>query len=335
MLLHPGVIALVIGSGIVLLLILFASATGIRIINRWDIKSSSEEQLDLERKTYLISTLVQYTLLFEIISLFLFIYTADDMHNILAGAMCATGSFNANPYGFPALYVKVISLFISAAWIAVNYIDNKAQDYPLIRMKYKLLLFILPLVLSEYILEIMYFRGIDPNVITSCCGVLFSEGGIGIASSLASIPVVPMVIIFYSLFAIVIVSGISVIRSGSKFYTIFFALVSGIFFIVSIASVISFISLYFYQLPSHHCPFDMLQAEYYYTGYPLYFSLFMGSFFGMMTGIIELFKHIPSLSSVIRLIQRKWALIAVCSFALFVAITLIPIIFLPFSLRGY
>lgn len=335
MLLHPGVIALVTGSGIVLLLILFASATGIRIINRWDINSSSEEQLELERKTYLISTLVQYALLFEIISLFLFIYTADDMHNILAGAMCATGSLNANQYGFPALYVKVIALFVSATWIAVNFADNKAQDYPLTRLKYKLLLFVIPFVFLEYILEIQYFLGIDPNVITSCCGVLFSEGGLGAGSSLASIPVIPMEIVFYSVFLIVIVSGISVIRSGRKIYTIIFSLVSGIFFIVSIASVISFISLYFYQLPSHHCPFDMLQAEYYYIGYPLYFSLFIGSFFGMMTGVIELFKHIPSLSSVIRLIQRKWALTALCSFTLFVVITLIPIIFLPFSLRGY
>lgn len=335
MLLHPGVIALIIGSGIVLLLILFASATGIRIINRWDIKSSSEEQLILERKTYLISTLVQYALLFEIISLFLFIYTADDMHNILAGAMCATGSLNANPYGFPALYVKVMALFVSTTWIAVNFIDNKAQDYPLTRLKYKLLLFIIPFVLLEYILEIQYFLGIDPNVITSCCGVLFSEGGSGAGSSLASIPVIPMEIVFYSVFLLVTVSGISVIRSGKKLYTILFSLVSGIFFIISIAAVISFISLYFYQLPSHHCPFDILQSEYYYIGYPLYFSLFIGSFFGIMTGIIEPFKKIASLSSIIRLVQRRWVLIALYSFALFVVITLIPIIFLPFSLRGY
>lgn len=335
MFLHPGVIALILGSGIILLLILFASASGIRIISRWDIKSSSEEQLILERKTYLVSTLVQYALLFEAVSAFLFIYTADDMHNILVGAMCATGSLNANPYGFPVLYIKVLSLFVSAAWIAVNYIDNKAQDYPLTRMKYKLLLFILPLVLSEYFLEILFFLGIDPNVITSCCGVLFSEGGPGTASSLAAIPVLPMQITFYSVFLLTATSGIGVIRSGSRLFPVFFSILSGIFFLVSVASIISFVSLYFYQLPSHHCPFDMLQKEYYYTGYPLYLSLFFGSFFGMMTGPIGIFRKIPSLADIVPTVQRKWALISICFITMFVVITLVPMIFLPFSLRGY
>ena len=33
---------------------------GIRIIRRWDLTSGSEEQLALERRTYLISTILSY-----------------------------------------------------------------------------------------------------------------------------------------------------------------------------------------------------------------------------------------------------------------------------------
>jgi ABC-type transport system involved in cytochrome c biogenesis permease component len=91
MILQPGVLALIVGSSIILLLLLLAAVLGLKILFRWDITSSSEEQLDLEKKTYLVSTLVQYGLLFEVVSVFLFIYTADDLHNLLVGAMCATG----------------------------------------------------------------------------------------------------------------------------------------------------------------------------------------------------------------------------------------------------
>jgi hypothetical protein len=107
------------------------------------------------------------------------------------------------------------------------------------------------------------------------------------------------------------------------------------FFVVSIAAVISFISLYFYQIPTHHCPFDILQAEYYYAGYPLYFSLFAGSFFGAMTGIIEPFRKIRTLSDLIPAVQRRWALIAIAALTVFVLISLVPMVFTPFTLEGY
>lgn len=335
MLLHPGILSLIAGSGITLLLLSSAAVTGIRILLKWDITSSSEGQLALERKTYLVSTLVKYGLMFEVISLFLFIYTADDMHNLIVGAMCATGSLNANPYGFPSLYARVASVFLSSSWIALDYIDNKAEDYPLIRKKYMLLMFLVPVVVSSYILQFKYFRHIDPNVITSCCGVLFSEGGPHMAGSLASLPVRKTEIAFFSTFLIMVASGLAVFRGGRKPYTLILSLISIIFFAVSIISIISFISLYFYQLPSHHCPFDILQSGYYYIGYPLYAALFTGSFFGVMTGTIEPFRKIPSLSGLIPGIQKRWALISVCAVTVFIIISLTPMVFLPFTLEGY
>jgi hypothetical protein len=333
--LHPGVLALILGSGVTLLLLLFASALGIKILRKWDVSSSSEEQLMLERRTYLVSTLVQYGLLFEVVSIFLFIYTADDLHTLLVGAMCATGTLNANQFGFPALYAAIAAVFLSASWIALNYLDNRAEDYPLTRKKYLLLLFIVPFVAAGYLLEIGFFSRLDPNVITSCCGVLFSEGGQGIASSLASLPVRPTEIVFYSLLSLMAVAGIAVAKGGGKPYTLLLSLLSGLFFFVSIAAIVSFISLYFYQMPTHHCPFDILQSHYYYVGYPLYAALFSGCFFGMMTGVVEPLKKIPSLSGIIPAIQKKWALIATITIIFFLIITLIPMIFLPFRLEGY
>ncbi len=335
MFMQPGIIALLLGSGITLVLLAYASFLGVKIWRNWDIGSNSEAQLALERTTYLVSTLVKYGLLFEIVSVFLFIYTADDLHNLLVGAMCATGSLNANSFGFPALYAKIAVLFLAAGWIALDSLDSKAEDYPLTKKKYKLLLLIVPFVVAGYVLQIKYFGGIDPNVITSCCGVLFSEGGTGVGSSLASLPVRPTEVVFYSLFLIIFFVGVIALKSGRKLFMVLLALLSAFFFFVSIAAIVSFISLYFYQIPTHHCPFDILQAGYYYAGYPLYVSLFAGSFFGTMAGVIQPLGRIKTLSAIIPAVQRRWTFIALAAFTVFVLITLIPIVFSPFTLEGY
>lgn len=335
MILHPGILALYTGSLITLLLTLFAAALGVRILLKWDMTSSADTQLVLERRTYLISTIVQYGLFFEILSAFLFIYTADDLHNLLVGAMCATGSLNANPYGFPALYARIATLFAAASWIAINHVDTRAEDYPLTRRKYALLLCLIPLMLTADVLQLLYFLNIDPDVITSCCGTLFSEGGAGLSSSLASLPPVTMRTVFFSLFAVTALAGTAAaVRGGRKLILLYTAL-SLVFLSVSVASVISFISLYFYQIPTHHCPFDILQSGYYYVGYPLYVSLFTGGFFGFMAGVVTFFEKIGSLAPIIPGIRRRWIILSVSGFAVFVILSVLPMLMTSFTLEGY
>ena len=107
MILHPGILALIVGSSIVLAMMVYAGWIGVRVLRSWDFDSSSAEQLTLERETYLGSTLAIFALGFQIVSALLFLFTIDDIHELFVGAMCATGSLNANPVGWTALAVKV------------------------------------------------------------------------------------------------------------------------------------------------------------------------------------------------------------------------------------
>ncbi len=84
-------------------------------------------------------------LAFELLSLFLFIYTADTLSSLFVGAMCAAGSLNVNGFGYPAVILKIVNFLLAGLWLIINYTDNKAHDYPLIKIKYGLLLFITPI----------------------------------------------------------------------------------------------------------------------------------------------------------------------------------------------
>jgi len=325
--LHPGILALVLGSSFVFLMTLFSAAVGAIILRRWDLDSSSPYQLALERRTYLISTVMNYALGFQAVSLFLFLYVVEDLHQLFVGAMCATGSLNANPIGWYALASKIAVFFCSGFWIELNSIDQRAEDYPLVKLKYKLLLLILPLMALDLWLLIAYFNGLDPDIITSCCGSLFSESGSGAGSSLASLPVKTSMILFYSVAGLFLLSGSGTLYSKKGWLRYIFSIATGVFFFCALAAIVSFISIYIYEMPTHHCPFDIIQQGYHFIGYPLYISLFSAAFFGILPGCFQALKKKPSLKSIIAKSERKWIFQALGWGGVFVLLVSYSVIF--------
>jgi len=247
--------------------------------------------------------------------------------------MCAAGSLNVNKYGYPALVMKIICFFLCGIWLIVNYTDNKGLDYPLIRFKYKLLLVITALLGLETYLVIGYFMELRPNVITSCCGTLFSTDADSFAGSIASLPSIPSKVLFYLSVVLVIRSGIHFLVTGKA--ARIFSYFSNWLFLFSFMAVISFISLYYYELPTHHCPFDLLQRDYNYIGYPLYLALFAAGITGAGAGVIDRFKEAPSLKSAIPGLQKKLCLLSMIGYTVFTLIATYPIIFSGFILEGY
>lgn len=320
MILHPGILALLLGSTLTLLMLIYASVHGTIIISRWDYDSSSAYQLLLERRTYLISTLVNSGLVFQIGSVVIFAYTMDDIHRLFVGAMCATGSLNANPIGWFALLMKMAIFFLAGFWITLNNIDRRAEHYPLIQIKYWFLLALLPLMVLDLFLQLSYFLGLDPDIITSCCGSLFSATGNATTSTLASLPVATSMLLFYGSGIMLLVVLFLTYKTRAGFMRYLLSFNSLLFFIISILSVIAFISIYIYELPTHHCPFDILQKEYDYIGYPLYITLFLGSFFGMTPGLLQPFKKRPGLDHIIQTAEHRWMLYCVGCIVLFVAL---------------
>ncbi len=106
-------------------------------------------------------------------------------------------------------------------------------------------------------------------------------------------------------------------------------------FLISIVALISFISMYYYELPTHHCPFCILHPEYGYVGYLLYISLLAGAVSGLGVGAIMPFHKINSLAEVLPRIQRRLALVSVLSYAAFMLISGCGILFSHLSLTAY
>jgi hypothetical protein len=321
----PAIIALFAGSLMTAGLLVAAAGYGVQILRHWDLSSGSELQLKLERRTYLISTFVAYAFAFELISLFLFIYTADHLHSFFVGAMCAAGSLYANPWGYPVIILRIVNFLLAGVWLIVNYADNQGYDYPLIRMKYGLLLIIAPLMLTETVMQANYFFGLDPEVITSCCGALFSAKAGNVAGEIIGFPHGPMEIAFATTMLLLLGSGIFAYRTGKGGYV--FAAMALAAFLVSVASFISFISIYYYELPTHHCPFCILQTEYGCIGYPLYLALLAGAQAGMGVGILTPYRETGSLQAILPNMQKRLIWASLIGYGVFTVMIIYELIF--------
>lgn len=320
MLLNPSIMALILVSVIVSFMLLLAAGFSVQVLRHWDVNSGSERQLELERRTYLISTILAFCFFAELISLLLFIYNAEQMSGRFVGAMCATGVLNVNAWGWPTLYLKISVFFVGAAWLSLNRVDNKAHDYPLVRTKYLLLMLIVPLVVTEAVVQTIYFLEMEPDVITSCCGALFSAEGEGVAAEVSSIEPATSL-------GLLIAGAITSFAAGLWYFIrgtggVVFATTNILAFLLALVAIVSSIALYIYEHPHHHCPFCILKSGHDYVGYALYIPLFLSTAMAVSVGAMAPFAKIPSLHEIIPRESRRlirWAMLLMLAFYLLAA----------------
>lgn len=332
MLLSPAILALIGVSAVVTALLLLASVFAVRVLRHWDLQSGSELQLRLERSTYLISTLVTFAIAAEVIALLLFVYNAEGMHTQFVGAMCATGVLNVNAWGWPALLLKIAVFFAGSVWLLLNRLDNQGYDYPLIRLKYGLLLVLLPLVATAAFVQLQYFLNLNPDVITSCCGSLFSPDAQGVAAEVSSVTPRTAMLALYGSGALVLASG-AIYLWRRRFATLF-AASAAIAFPVALVAIVSCVALYVYEHPHHHCPFCILKSGHDYIGYWLYIPLFTATALALGVGALVPWRHIASLRAAVATDARRYAAIALAGFVLFYAVATFAIMRSNLTMAG-
>jgi hypothetical protein len=265
---------------------------------------------------------------YELLSLFFFVAIADHLHLFINGAMCAAGTLFANSSGYPALILKLLSFLGGGLWLILNHLDQQFEDYPLLRLKYLLLLPLCLLILAETGTGLLFFAGLDTAIITSCCATIFDSQRL--ASELIALPVPALRTLYFLGLAGVFGSGLHYLATGRG--TLWFGLLNLSLLPVALAAIVSFFCLYFYELPTHHCPFCLLQREYHYIGYALYLSLLAGTVTGAGVGLIGIINRFRALAESAGRFQQRLAITALSAHAIFALLGCYPMIFSEFRL---
>ena len=276
-------IIILLFSQIVIYFLLFISFfISIQILKNWDYTKSNSLQYNLEKKAYLVILIISFALFSKKVTFFYFIYSIDSLTFLVHGAMCAAGIFSSNDFGNFSLVLKVINLFFIGFWIILNYLDLKQKDYKYTKLKFSFFIIIFVLFSVELILDLYFLINIPTKEPVECCSVIF-----GVNSVSTNIPfnlnIPNLITIFYLLYILTVISSLQ-----KKSLLLLFSNI--LFTYLAYFSVTYFFSTYIYELPTHQCPFCMLQTEYNFIGYFIWSSLFLGLFFSICTNIFSKFE---------------------------------------------
>lgn len=330
MFLNSWSIALSLISIIVVFLFVMAARTAIRVLLYWDLSSDSNLQISLENETWLASTMVKYALAFQIVSLFLFAMAADSYSDVVAGAMCATGSLTVNDYGMPALYIKMIGLFVYGFWLIIHHLDISSESYPLLRFKFFYLVLLLPWLIIDISTQTLYIAGLKPDIITSCCAVVFGEGGGKGTNLIGSFSRDWGLALFYGIAISLAGCGFMLWRRWRSWLAYCFGLGWAIFLPFSLLVITAIISSYIYAMPYHRCPFCILKPEYHYIGFFIYGTLFPASFFAISAALVGFIRYKSDIGSSVKEFQKFAVMLSVVMLIAFMSFSSYDYLFYKF-----
>lgn len=317
MIFQPPVFALVLSAGLGAVMTTWAGVFALSLLRHWDLASGARRQLELERRTYLVSTVIALLLAMQGVSLALFVFQADRTAPLLVGAMCAFGVFNASVYGFPALFMKIALFFGASLWLAMHHADIRARDYPLIRRKYLWLLALVPLALLDAELTVSFFMDLKADTLTSCCGSTFTPDKPGLSAEAAALA--PATALWAMFIGLAITVMAAALAARVTILAIGYGAISLAFFALALVAVVSAVSIYVYEHPHHHCPFCLLKAEYGYFGFALYAPLFVGAAAGLASGVLSA-RMPPSLRATLPRFTARLRQVSIGGFLVFGAL---------------
>ncbi len=279
MILIPEVLTLLILNALFAFFATLVFVQALKIYLQWDINSHSQTQYKLEKQSYLSATIIKFIFSIKVPLFLFFIFTLDKLSDLLSGAMCGAGVVDATIYGNYLFALKILNIYLFAYWIALNHEDLKDPKQPYTKAKFGFFLILYFLFISETVLEFSMFNAIDVEDVVNCCGSIYSSTSKSYFATILSWDPSILVGTFYTNYLFILTSYLLRFKYIFAFFNI-------TFIIVSLTTLITFFGTYIYELPSHHCPFCLLQSDYYYIGYFLYSFLFLGTFYAIYVGFI-------------------------------------------------
>ena len=320
MLLHPAILTLLLCSALLFAVAVVVGGAGLTVMIGWNPDRADRRQLVRERRALLAESGATLVLACQLLTLFLFIATAQHLHSLFTGAMCAAGTLHASGFGYPTLLVKIAVFLLTGLWLIGNRATSGAVAIGMVRFRYLSLLAVVAALAGENLLQWRFFASLDPEVLTSCCAIIFSANASGVGAELSAVPLTEGLIALVMAAALTLLLAWRLLaRRGSPTG---FSLLTLILGGLSLAALISWVAPAVYELPTHHCPFCLLTAEHEFIGYGLYLSLGVAVLAGGGTGLVGALRRVDAAGEIEAAAERRLCVISLTGFGVFSALAL-------------
>ena len=271
MILNSYIITYLVCSSVSLFIGLTAALNGFYVWKKWDITSCADEQYRLEKKVYLIITILSLGFFLRLLMVPLWFWSLHSMIISIPGAMCLVGVHNVSaPLSYIASSLKLVLPALYGYWLILNMLDRQVATQPFVKQKLMLLTPLGILILAETILDTSFFFSTPPRQV-SCCTSLFDiprDNILQIVTESTWIWVVVFYVLALFILGEIVYFLIAQKRSsspgggrwfGKKSIMGLETLAAIIFFVVFVLALHTRISPLFLGLPFHHCIFCLGQ----------------------------------------------------------------------------
>jgi len=167
--LSDEVIAFLLIELIIIVLMGISQYFVVRIMRLWDFNSTSNLQYDLEKRNYLVNTILFFAVVCKIVLFVFFALSLNELADVVPGAMCSAGVIGSNQFGGILLLLKLLLIFGFGLWLIINSLDLKATNFPYLKRKYVIFTALFIGVLIEFAAEILFFSNVPLKVPVFCC----------------------------------------------------------------------------------------------------------------------------------------------------------------------
>jgi hypothetical protein len=286
--LNLWILARVVQAGVATLLCVFGALLGLRLASQWEPGQSSERQLALERQAELVASVMQVTLILEILGLGLSVFVMDHLVGGIRGAMCAFGVLASTSTGFQGLFVSLLIAMACGLWVVLHRFDLSIESPVLTRRKFAWLVPLGMLAVCDFALVLAFAWQLDFEVIASCCSVWVDAtvvnthaskfmlsplwaGGLGLAATLVAA-------------ATAAAAG----RGRGRVSALMACGASALACVAVLPAVLGVVAPHVLGTPTHFCTFCLFHLQGGGLGWPLLAAIFLGSVTGMGLGVVEL-----------------------------------------------
>lgn len=288
MIFTPWALGLTLCSIIVLLLLFKVAVSALIILIKGEKNGYSRFTLSIEKQEMLYSAVLRLAFLYFVLSPFLLIAAAFDLGKQIPGAMCALGTFNANKYGFSLILIRLTTIFVIVSWLVLYSLDMNNPITPFRNIRRYLIIFTFFWILTDTIIQTLFFNSLNVKIITSCCAVVFDPTGTFEDNFAGIFAKFPSCNLYFKVSVIYLLAGFFSMSFKNKVFRILYYLFAPLFFLFSLFAITSCVSPYIYALPYHHCPFCILTGKEALIGIPLMVFLYLAAIFGWSAGIADL-----------------------------------------------
>jgi hypothetical protein len=163
-----------------------AAVVGSLVAWGWKTEHRVEGRHELEKRVYLVITLMAVGLSLRLALVPLWFLTLSSLVSHVPGAMCLAGVHMLDsPWSFVASSLKVVVPLIYGYWLVLNALDRRTARQPLMGLKLLLLAPIALLLIVESGLDLHVLASVEPRSV-SCCTSLFDMPKSDLARAVSS-----------------------------------------------------------------------------------------------------------------------------------------------------